>query len=88
MQSGEHVFQVDVWITTVKQRRLGRRDFLCDSQTGNIGWDPNDPKNAGKAEAELHERDKDQYKKMKAGQDKDHRWMYSGICYVDHIFGN
>ncbi|RQT28551.1 hypothetical protein [Burkholderia contaminans] len=67
---------------------LERRDVLCDTQTGNIGWDMKDPKNVGKTEAELHERDSDQYKKMKAGQDKDHRWEYSGICYVDHIFGN
>lgn len=68
--------------------QLERRDVMCDTQTGNIGWNMQDPKNVGKTEVELHDRDKDEYKKMKAGQDKDHRWIYSGICYVDHIFGN
>ncbi|WDD91084.1 hypothetical protein Bsp3421_000978 [Burkholderia sp. FERM BP-3421] len=68
--------------------QLERRDVLCDTQTGNIGWSMKDPKNAGKTEAELHDRDLEQYKKMDKGQDKEHRWMYSGICYVDHIFGN
>ncbi|WP_241332529.1 hypothetical protein [Burkholderia cenocepacia] len=71
-----------------KTQQLERQDMLCDSQTGNIGWNPADPTNAGKTEAELHERDKDEYKKMKAGQSKDHRWTYSGICYADHILGN
>ncbi|CAB3768741.1 hypothetical protein GQ57_34540 [Burkholderia sp. MSh2] len=70
-----------------KTQTLERRDIQCDTQTGNIGWDMKDPTNIGKTEAELHDRDKDEYKKMKGGQGKDHRWMYSGICYVDHIFG-
>lgn len=67
---------------------IERNDVMCDTQTGNIGWDMTNPDNAGKTETELRERDKDEYKKMKAGQSKDHPWKYSGICYVDHIFGN
>ncbi|AQQ40194.1 hypothetical protein A8E81_02775 [Burkholderia cenocepacia] len=65
-----------------------RDDVMCDTQTGNIGWDMTNPSNAGKTEEELRKRDKDEYPKMKAGQTKEHPWKYSGICYVDHIFGN
>ena len=34
-------------------------DMLCDTQTGNIGWDMTDPDNAGMTEDELHKRDED-----------------------------
>lgn len=63
-------------------------DVMCDPATSNIGWDMSDQANAGKTSDQLHERDKDTYKKMKAGRDKDHVWIYSGVCYADHIVGN
>lgn len=75
------------WNVATKQ--FERRDVLCDPSQGNIGWNMDDPVNAGKTVDQLHERDKDQYKKMKKGQDKnEHPWIYTGICYVDHILGN
>jgi len=60
-------------------------DVLCDPASEGIGWDINDEKNLGKSTNELHERDKDTYGKMKAGQSAEHDWMYSGVCYADHI---
>jgi hypothetical protein len=58
-------------------------NILADTQTGNIGWDITNDDNKGKTEAELHERDKNEYKKP---PEKDKRsWIYSGVCYADHI---
>ena len=37
--------------------------------------------NKGKTEAELHERDKEEYKKPPA----ERLWKYSGVCYADHL---
>jgi hypothetical protein len=59
--------------------------MLCDSQTGNMGWDTSVTANQGKSESELHERDKEQYSQMGAGQNAQHPWKYSGICYADHV---
>ncbi len=42
-------------------------------------------KNKGKTEKELHDRDKDEYKKGTSGKSKDHPWEYKGVCYADHI---
>lgn len=59
-------------------------NILCDSKTGNIGWDMNDPQNKGKTEAELHRRDNGSYSKPpRAGA----HWKYFGICYADRILG-
>ncbi|MEM5426506.1 hypothetical protein [Paraburkholderia ferrariae] len=63
-------------------------DIMCDPSTSNIGWDMSNSANAGQTSDQLHERDKETYRKMKAGRDKDHVWLYSGICYADHIAGN
>lgn len=57
----------------------------CDTKTGNIGWDMTIEANQGKTEAELRQRDQDEYKKMHKGQGAEHPWKYTGICYVDHI---
>ena len=55
---------------------------LCDSQTGNIGWDMTDPQNNGKTEADLHKRDSGSYSKTPgAGA----HWKYTGVCYADHV---
>lgn len=59
-------------------------NILCDSKTGNIGWDMTDPENAGKTEAQLHARDKDTYR----GTPPDGaHWKYSGVCYADSVLG-
>jgi hypothetical protein len=60
-------------------------EMVCDPATGNIGWSTTNPANTGKTVDELHERDKDTYRDMKAGQSKDHAWTYSGVCYADHM---
>ena len=44
--------------------------------------------NTGKSEEELRKRDKDTYNKMQKGQDAEHPWIYSGVCYADHILKN
>lgn len=56
-------------------------NILADSTTGNIGWDMTTDENKGKTESELHERDKDEYKKPPAKR----LWKYSGVCYADHL---
>lgn len=58
-------------------------NILCDTNTGNIGWDMRNSSNSGKSEDELHERDKDEYK---TPPKKDKRlWNYTGVCYADHL---
>jgi hypothetical protein len=57
-------------------------NILCDRQTGNIGWDLNDPANSGKTEAQLRARDVGKYK-----TGKPEHWRYLGICYADSILG-
>ena len=58
--------------------------MLCDTKTGNIGWNMNDEKNKGKTEAELRKRDSGSYSKPPTA---DAHWKYSGICYADRILG-
>lgn len=63
---------------------IRKANVLCDSKTGNIGWDMNDAENAGKTEADLRKRDKDTYSKPpQAGA----HWGYFGVCYADAILG-
>ena len=59
-------------------------NILCDSATGNIGWNMDDAENKGKTEAELHKRDSGTY--SKPPQSGAH-WKYSGVCYADAILG-
>ncbi|VXB95886.1 conserved hypothetical protein [Burkholderia sp. 8Y] len=63
-------------------------EMLCDPQTGNMGWDTGVPANQNKSTGELHQRDKGEYGKMRAGQTADHPWKYSGVCYADHVEGS
>jgi hypothetical protein len=56
--------------------------LLCDSLTGNIGWDLTNAANTGKTEAELHKRDSPSYSKPPAAGAP---WRYSGVCYADAI---
>lgn len=66
---------------------IKKSNLMCDSETGNIGWLMTDEKNKDKTESELHKRDKDTYKKGKKGQSADHAWVYTGVCYADHVLG-
>lgn len=56
--------------------------ILCDSKTGNIGWDMTDSANQGKTEDALHKRDSGSYA---AGPGASSKWKYSGVCYADSI---
>jgi hypothetical protein len=56
-------------------------NVLCDSGTGNIGWDMTDPANKGKSETELHQRDSGSYSR----RPQDAHWKYFGVCYADAI---
>lgn len=49
-----------VWDATLQQW-VRRNNILCDSQTGNIGWDTDNPTNASNTEEALHNRDSAQY---------------------------
>jgi hypothetical protein len=64
-----------------------KKNILCDSNTGNIGWSTDKEKNKDKTEAQLRERDKDTYSKGSKGQSDDHPWDYKGVCYADHVLG-
>lgn len=59
-------------------------NILCDSATGNMGWDMTDSENKGKTEAELHKRDHASYSQPPAAGS---HWKYSGVCYADAILG-
>jgi hypothetical protein len=56
--------------------------ILCDSKTGNIGWDMTKPDNSGKSEAALHQRDAAKYRHPPGASD---RWGYFGVCYADRL---
>jgi hypothetical protein len=58
--------------------------ILCDSQTGNIGWNMNDPDNKDKTETELHKRDSGTYSNPPGANSQ---WRYYGVCYADRILG-
>lgn len=60
-------------------------DTLCDSATGNIGWDMTNADNAGKTESTLHKRDKDTYANPKKNKKAENKWKYTGVCYADHL---
>ena len=60
-------------------------DMLCDTQTGNIGWDMTADANTGKTASALHERDRESYSNPKKNKTEDNQWKYSGECYADHV---
>lgn len=70
-----------------KNEWVRKENILCDSQTGNIGWDMSKTANSGHTESELHNRDKDSYKLGSKGKTKEHEWFYTGVCYADHVLG-
>jgi hypothetical protein len=55
---------------------------LCDSQTGNIGWDMTKAGNKDQSEAILHQRDKGKYRHPPGPGDG---WGYFGVCYADRL---
>lgn len=61
-----------------------RSSVLCDTATGNIGWDMTDSDNQGKTEAQLRARDSASYGRGRRSGDN---WRYFGICYADRILG-
>lgn len=60
-------------------------NHLCDSTTGNIGWNMNRTQNAGQTEEQLHMRDAATYRTGRANQGE-HAWTYSGLCYADTVY--
>jgi len=73
-----------VWDANVKTWVRNDR-LLCDSTTGNIGWDMTKQSNQGRAEAELHARDKDSYRNPAQDKTAVNQWRYTGVCYADHL---
>ena len=57
-------------------------NILCDSKTGNIGWNMDDAENKDKTEEDLHKRDSGSYSKPPGTH-----WKYYGVCYADSILG-
>lgn len=60
-------------------------EILCDDATGNMGWNMSASENTGKSASALHERDASTYGQGKTGQTKEHPWIYTGVCYADHV---
>jgi hypothetical protein len=60
-------------------------NVLCDTTTGNIGWDMTDAENIGKTAAQLRARDSASYKHPPAPTA---HWKYFGICYADSVLGH
>ena len=58
--------------------------ILCDTKTGNIGWEMNESENKGKTETELHARDSSSFSSPPGPGAK---WKYLGVCYADRILG-
>jgi hypothetical protein len=61
-----------------------RPNILCDTATGNIGWDMNDERNEGQTAQALRGRDRGSYSR---GRREDDPWSYSGVCYADRLLG-
>jgi len=59
-----------------------RANIVCDVQTGNIGWDMNNPANAGQTAAQLRARDRGNYSR---GRQQGDNWNYFGVCYADRL---
>lgn len=72
-----------VWNNT--QGWIRNPAVLCDTETGNIGWDLTNGANKGKPERDLHNRDKANYRRLPTRNDN---WGYFGICYADQLLAN
>jgi hypothetical protein len=70
---------------SISKKDWERNDaMLCDTKTGNIGWEMMLEDNKDKSENELHTRDEATYKNPKKDKKAD-TWKYTGICYADHL---
>jgi hypothetical protein len=67
------------WNGSAWQRKA---NILCDTATGNYGWNTDLDVNKDKTEAELRKRDKGTYKVPRPA---DANWMFSGVCYADRV---
>lgn len=67
------------------QKKLVARNYVCDPQVANIGWNAANESNKDKSPEELHDRDKDTFKLGKKGQSEDHPWDYTGVCYAKAV---
>lgn len=70
------------------EKWVRNKTILCDSNTGNIGWDMRKTDNKDKTEKELRERDQKTYNIKKSNRSAGHEWRYSGVCYADHVQSN
>ncbi|MBK4716681.1 MULTISPECIES: hypothetical protein [Tenebrionibacter/Tenebrionicola group] len=82
MWNGGHYYKWD----STKNSWVRKYNHLCDSTTGNIGWNMNRPENAGQTEQQLHVRDQPTYRLGGNGQSAEHPWVYSGLCYADTVY--
>lgn len=73
-----------VW-SEEKKDWVRSNQILCDSETGNIGWDMDEEKNKGQTVAKLHERDQGSYANPKKDKKDENKWKYTGVCYADHV---
>ena len=73
-----------VWDATGKAWKRNE-NLLCDTETGNIGWDMTMAENKGKTETELHDRDEASYANPKKNKKAENKWRYTGVCYADHV---
>lgn len=69
-----HVWNGQAWVRPT--------NILCDSRTGNIGWDLNNSANTGQTEAQLHSRDSGSYGSPPGASA---HWRYFGVCYADQL---
>lgn len=73
-----------IWDETAKTWKRND-EIMCDSKTGNIGWDITIVDNMGKTESQLRKRDKDTYSNPKKNKTAGNKWKYTGICYAGHL---
>lgn len=71
-----------VWDAEAKQWKRDPK-WLCDSATGNIGWNMTKAENKDESEKTLHDRDSGEY--AKPPKKSERSWDYSGVCYADHL---
>jgi hypothetical protein len=71
------------WEASTRQW-IRRPEVLCDSRTGNIGWDVRRDENRGMTEEALHRRDAASYR---GGREPGDSWRYFGTCYADAVLG-
>ena len=72
-----------IW-SAAKNAWVRNPGILCDSKTGNIGWDLTKPINRQQNEAALHLRDSAKYRRGPSPTDG---WGYFGVCYADRLLG-